>query len=265
MSWFDRFRKPKERTVHTVIEVGDDDFRTQVIQRSYKMPVMVDFWAAWCGPCRQLGPVLERLADQPESGFILAKLDTEANQKTAAHFNIRSIPAVKVFRNGQIVGEFTGVMPSGRVRHLMDQIIAAPAPTAPIKGSEKPAKRLQQAIHHLRKSRGFEAFVLLMDFPESREAGKAQKLLPLARFLCDMDDGDGFTGQKVVDELYLDVVDALHERDAEKALADLTAVLPLTTPTEQTRVREVMGGILALLGAKHPLTQQYQTQLADAA
>ena len=263
MSWLDRFRKPKERTVHRVIEVGDDDFRIQVIQRSFKMPVMVDFWAAWCGPCRQLGPVLERLADQPDSGFILAKLNTEANQKTAAQFSIRSIPAVKVFRNGQIVGEFVGVMPSGNVRNFMDQIIAAPPPPAPLKGSEKPAKRLQQGVHHLKKVRGFEAFVLLADFPDSREAAQAQKLLPLARFLCDMDDGDGFTGQKAVDELYLDVVDALHEREAERALTCLTAVLPLATEAEQKRAKAVMAAILALLGEKHPLTQAYSSQVIE--
>lgn len=262
MSWLDRFRKPKERTIHHIIEVNDADFRVQVMQRSYKMPVMVDFWAAWCGPCRQLGPVLERLAEQPDSGFILAKLDTEANQKTAAQFNIRSIPAVKVFRNGQIVGEFVGVMPSGNVRKFMDQIIAAPPPTAPIKGSEKPAKRLQQAIHHLKRNRGFEAFVLLTDFPASQETEQAQKLLPLARFLCDMDDGDGFTGQKAVDELYLEVVDALHEREVERALAGLTAVLPLTTAAEQSRVQAIITAILELLGDKHPLSQQYRAPSA---
>ena len=257
MSWLDRFRKPKEISVHRVIEVGDEDFRIQVIQRSFKMPVMVDFWAAWCGPCRQLGPVLERLADQPDSGFILAKLDTEANQITAAHFNIRSIPAVKVFRNGQIVGEFVGGMPSANIRKFMDQIITAPPPPAAIKGSQKPAKRLHQAVHHLKKARGFEALVLLADFPNSREATRAQKLLPLARFLCDMDDGDGFTGQKAVDELYLDVVDALHEREAGRALEGLTAVLPLTTESEQNRAQAVITAILELLGEKHPLTQQY--------
>ena len=263
MSWLDRWRKPKAQTVHHVIEVTDEDFRVQVIQHSYKVPVMVDFWAAWCAPCRQLGPALERLAEQPDSGFVLAKLNTETSQKTAAQFNIRSIPAVKVFRKGQVVGEFVGVMPSGQVRDFMDQIIAAPSPAATLKGSEKPAKRLQQAIHHLKKSRGFAAVVLLMDFPESPQAKKAQKLLPLARFLHDMEDGDAFTGQKAVDELYLDVVDALHEQDVEQALTGLTAVLGLVSATEQDPIQAIMRAILELLGEKHPLTQQYRVQLAD--
>ena len=260
MSWLDRFRKPKDRVIPRVLEVSDEDFRTQVIQRSYKLPVMVDFWAAWCMPCRQLGPLLERLADTPDSGFILAKLDTEANRKTAAQFNIRSIPAVKVFRNGQIVGEFVGVMPSGNIRNFMDQIITAPPPTPQIKGSGKPAKRLQQAIHHLKKAKGFEAFVLLTAFPASPEAKQAEKLLPLAQFLCDMNDGDGFTGQAEIDELYLDVVDALHDREPGRALAGLTAVLPLASEAQQERSKAVMSSILTLLGEQHALSQQYRDQ-----
>jgi thioredoxin len=261
MKWLFR-RQPKEKQLDRIMNVGDDDFKVQVLQRSYKMPVMVDFWASWCGPCRQLGPVLERVAEAEESGFVLAKLDTEANQKTAVQYRIQSIPAVKVFRNGQIVGEFVGGMPEANIRKFMDKIISAPPPSPHMKVAGKPAKRLQQAIHHLQKGRGFEAFVLLLDFPHSLQAETVQKLLPLARFLCDMDDGDGLTGNSTLDELYLDVVDKLLDRDPAAALAHLANALGEGTESQQARTKEVMSAILALLGDKHELSQQYLTLVA---
>jgi hypothetical protein len=104
--------------------------------------------------------------------------------------------------------------------------------------------------------------VLLLDFPHSLQAETVQKLLPLARFLCDMDDGDGLTGNSTLDELYLDVVDKLLDRDPAAALAHLANALGEGTESQQARTKEVMSAILALLGDKHELSQQYLTLVA---
>src|SRR3712207_9272054 len=90
----------------TVIDVSDATFQTEVIERSKQVPVVVDFWAEWCGPCRQLGPLIEREANAREGDVVLAKLDTDANQRTAMQFGIQGIPAVKAFKDGQVVDEF---------------------------------------------------------------------------------------------------------------------------------------------------------------
>ena len=111
MKLFGFLKKQRTPKRMAIIDVDDRCFESQVIRRSYKSTVVVDYWAAWCVPCRQLGPILERVAEDPQSDFILAKLNTEHNKKTATRYNIRSIPAVKAFRNGQVVHEFSGALP----------------------------------------------------------------------------------------------------------------------------------------------------------
>ncbi len=107
------------------------DFQTEVLDRSRKRPVLVDFWAAWCGPCKILGPVLEKLAKEPGSRFDLVKVDTDAHQDVASIFEIRSIPTVILFDQGQPVNGFMGALPEAQVRQWLDQTLPPGAGTAP--------------------------------------------------------------------------------------------------------------------------------------
>src|SRR5581483_579146 len=119
------------------MDVSEINFQSAVIERSRSVPVVVDFWAEWCGPCRQLGPVLERAVAARAGKVELAKLDVDANPNLARTYGIQSIPAVKAFREGSVVAEFIGAQPPAAVESFLDSLLPSEADSLVAQGDEE--------------------------------------------------------------------------------------------------------------------------------
>ncbi|MGH8118052.1 MAG: thioredoxin [Rhodanobacteraceae bacterium] len=198
-------------TPAAVFEAGEANFETDVLQASVKTPVLVDFWATWCGPCKTLGPILEKLAGEYAGAFRLAKVDCDKEQQLAGMFGVRSIPTVVLIQNGQIVDAFSGALPEPEVReflkrHHVEPVsrIAAPPQDAG-DAAAAPAETPQAAVARLQKAL-------------AADPGNAGVKLDLA--LAKARSGDDAGAQQTLDALPVD----LAEDDRAKALAALLAM-----------------------------------------
>lgn len=124
-------------TSQWVGDVTEETFLEEVVEQSRVRPIVVDFWAPWCGPCRALSPLLEKLAEESNGGFFLAKINTDDNPNVAGEFGVQGIPAVFAVRDGQVVNEFVGLLPESQLREFLRQIMPSQSSNDPLSDAEK--------------------------------------------------------------------------------------------------------------------------------
>jgi len=161
-----------------IADVTQQTFESQVLAKSREIPVLVDFWAAWCGPCKMLMPVLEKLADEYRGKFFLAKVNSDVEQALAARYAVKSLPTVKLFKNGQPVDEFLGVQPEKNIRTLLDRHIPRESDTL-----------VHNAMLAVRSGRPDEALTILQQAAKTDPANDRAKL-ELARLHAALGHAD---------------------------------------------------------------------------
>jgi putative thioredoxin len=274
------------------IDVNEENFEAAVLERSSEVPVLVDFWAEWCGPCKALGPVLEKLADEYAGEFILAKLNVDENPNLAGMFGIQGIPAVKLFRDGDLASEFTGALPEPMLREFLTKFL----PTASDKEALA-AMALEAEGKLLEAKAAYEAIL-------AADPNHGQALLGTARLA--MNGGDNAAALAYLDRISI-VADERKEADrlvarlnlqaggaqneaglrekiaadpkniearfelaqalagVEKyaeALKEFLAVVKADRTFNDDGARKAMIQIFEVLGSDDPLTDKYRSELA---
>ena len=276
------------------VDVSEQDFEQSVVQRSHEVPVVIDFWAPWCGPCRALGPTLEKLAEEQQGKFILAKINIDENPMLAQAFQIQSIPAVKAVRNGALAGEFLGAQPEPNVRRFIEQLMPSEAESlvreaqrleeagkaqgaeslyraALAKETNQPLALLGLARVLVQRGEENDAQTLLTRIPNTvPEHPAAQQLLAQLRLKqtgASAGDEQKYRDRLAADQNDLDARFELSQVLAavgrfEEALTELLTIVKKDRKFRDEGARKAMLEIFEVIGARSDLAEHYRSELA---
>ncbi len=270
-----------------IINVSEADFEYEVINYSQNVPVVVDFWASWCRPCKVLEPILEKIVAESNGAFRVARVNVDENPNLALRFSVRSVPTLKAFSEGQVVGELVGLQPEPRLREFIEKI----TPPSPLQLAVERAESflafqkwslaeqefrqvLEQKPDHpngllgLAKSlmgqgKGFEALEILDNFPPGRQYATAELLKPYAHALVEL-HRNTLPNETDLDITFAHSIKLAQRGNFPVALDGLLEILRQDRHYGQGKAHKVVLSLLELMGEDNPQTRQYRSELASA-
>ena len=260
------------------------NFQKDVIEKSFDIPVLVDFWAEWCAPCKMIGPILEKLAEENKENWELAKVDTDKNQKVATKYGVRGIPNVKLFRNGEVINEFTGALPEPAIKEWLKKSIPS-----------KFADQIEHAKIHLKNGDTLTAKAILEDIHKGDINNSEVKVL-LAKILLFEDikeakrlvenvDGNlpnielaeaittlaellqrnqSSFGDSEVREKYLAAIGDIRKKDFDSALTKFIDIIRTDRNYEDDGARKACIAIFKFLGEDNEITLKHRREFGSA-
>ncbi len=243
-----------------VFDVDEAEFEQRVLERSKEVPVVVDFWADWCGPCKQLTPVLERAAEARAGKVELAKVDVDKNRQLQAAFRIQGIPSVKAFRDGRVAAEFTGALPPVEVERFFDALVPSEADELATSGDEQDLRRALELDPSNPTARR-ELGRMLVQRGEADEAAELLQGAP-GDFVADgLLARVDLAGDEELDATFA----AWDEGDRASALERLQDALQRERDAERKDlIRRVMVALFTELGPDDPLAREHRRRLSAA-
>jgi len=269
-----------------ILDVDETTFESEVVLRSHEVPVVVDFWAPWCGPCRTLSPILERQAIEAGGAFLLAKINVDDNPALSIRFGVQGIPAVKAFRHGEVAAEFVGAQPETVVKRFIEQL--APSETQQaidealsllgtrhyqqaessfrevLNGDEGNADAALGLVESLlMRGQGGEALEILEHFPAGTAWAKAETYKPLAELLVETDKQEASVEDDPIEASLHQSARLIERGNIEAAMDGFLSVLREDKNYRSGMVRQVMLALFELLGDQDPTTRKYREELAS--
>lgn len=246
------------------------DFQKEVIGKSFETPVVVDFWAPWCGPCRVLGPVIEQIAGEQEGQWSLVKLNTEDQQDIATQYQIRSIPNVKMFYQGEVIDEFAGALPRQMILEWLKGALPNPGVLALDKilaNNDEPdpvqIAHLMEQYPDSHEIRIVLSQLVLWDKPET--VPEILEPIKMGTHYYDkashIRDIAGFLNMTTDDPQLIEIKGHLRKGELENALAMIIQLLGRDNKAAEGKLAKAIIGIFNTLGSQHPLSKTYRKQL----
>ena len=245
----------------TVIDVNEEDFETEVLQRSAEVPVVVDFWAPWCAPCRQLSPALEKAAEARDGKVVLAKIDTDENPEVAQRYGVQGIPAVKAFVDGEVTAEFVGAQPPTQVEAFFDGLVPSETQLLLDAGDEESLRKIIE-----QEPANIDANFALAQMHYRN--GDPDCALERLRNVSGSFRADGLAARIELERedrpRVREAFEKLDEGELEEGLGLLLEELAEGDhdDDDRERVRKVIVAVLDELGVDHPLARESRRRLA---